>query len=594
MNASDLSLIRTFSTLYSAPDVRLSPYAALFSKAVRSAFALFERDARKGTTHTQAELKSSIGHDFDLTSRQAYSVLVEAQARRDSLLELGVLELGELEDRCKKQRGKVARGKALLAAHKKGKTLRLTKAKRASVKQEVFYAQTQVAKLKAAIQSLKARLELGTTTLVFGTKKALRQKAALLLEKEQACQNADFVKLAETDEALARWRAGWDLSRSGQFLVVGSKDETAGCQGCVARIEQDGSVTLTLKMPPALGGERVVLSGLRFAHGMNHLRHALGQQTLRAVSRKVQNNLAQEAAAVAALSFVGPIDPNAKARTGVASQKKVEGGVALTWRFMKQAEGGWRISFATSIPVALVVTNFKNGAIGVDLNAGFLSVAETDGCGNILSVRNYPTPDIGKSAHQRAAIQGDVVKAVMARCLATSKPLVLESLDFTRKKRDLRQRAPESRRKLSSLAYSSIFQLFVARSRDSGVEVVTIDPAYTSTQGWLRYASLRGWTVHQAAAGVIARRGQGFSEAAPVSGKLRVPVGAVVVELAVPVETVKSDISCRWQVLHRALQQAIALHYRARRRARQAAARQKAAGDAVVPGEIPGLKLRPK
>ncbi|EGQ62764.1 transposon transposase, partial [Acidithiobacillus sp. GGI-221] len=39
----------------------------------------------------------------------------------------------------------------------------------------------------------------------------------------------------------AEWLTDWKFARSSQFFVLGSRDETAGCQGCVARVQEDGS-----------------------------------------------------------------------------------------------------------------------------------------------------------------------------------------------------------------------------------------------------------------------------------------------------------------------------------------------------------------
>ena len=50
----------------------------------------------------------------------------------------------------------------------------------------------------------------------------------------------------------------------------------------------------------------------------------------------------------------------------------------------------------------------------------------------------------------------------------------------------------------------------------AGVERILIDPAYTSIIGAVKYAARRGWSVHAAAAGVIARRGQYCFEDPPV------------------------------------------------------------------------------
>ena len=98
-----------------------------------------------------------------------------------------------------------------------------------------------------------------------------------------------------------------------------------------------------------------------------------------------------------------------------------------------------------------------------------------------------------------------------------------------------------------------------------------------------------------AAAGVIARRGLGILEAAPVSGTRRVPVGALAVEWAIPVEIARSDVSRRWPLLHRHLRRTIATYFRAQRRAAQPGAPSGTLCASKVAGEIPASNraLRP-
>ena len=52
------------------------------------------------------------------------------------------------------------------------------------------------------------------------------------------------------------WLSDWQGARSGEFFVLGSRDETVGCQLCVASIADDGSLTLRLRMPDCLAGAR--------------------------------------------------------------------------------------------------------------------------------------------------------------------------------------------------------------------------------------------------------------------------------------------------------------------------------------------------
>ena len=60
----------------------------------------------------------------------------------------------------------------------------------------------------------------------------------------------------------------WRDVRSNEFFVLGSRDETAGCQLCVAAINDDGTLTLRLRMPDGLAeshGKYLVVPNVRFA-----------------------------------------------------------------------------------------------------------------------------------------------------------------------------------------------------------------------------------------------------------------------------------------------------------------------------------------
>ena len=101
------------------------------------------------------------------------------------------------------------------------------------------------------------------------------------------------------------------------------------------------------------------------------------------------------------------------------------------------------------------------------------------------------------------------------------KPLVAEDLDFSAKKKALGQLNAKTARML----YAKYRQQLTAKCHRAGVELILIHPAYTSTIGAVKYAARRCWSVHAAAAGVIARRGQKLSERLPRAGTdVRVPV----------------------------------------------------------------------
>ena len=59
------------------------------------------------------------------------------------------------------------------------------------------------------------------------------------------------------------------------------------------------------------------------------------------------------------------------------------------------------MSFSTRVAAAPKVTSLLVGALGVDINSGFINVAETDRFGNILSAYNIKIPEPGRTAGQR-------------------------------------------------------------------------------------------------------------------------------------------------------------------------------------------------
>ena len=77
-----------------------------------------------------------------------------------------------------------------------------------------------------------------------------------------------------------------------------------------------------------------------------------------------------------------------------------------------------------------VVTDRRRGAIGVDLNADHLAVAETDASGNWLNAWQVPLVTYGKSTHQTEALIGNAVAGVVEYARDVGKPVVIERLDF--------------------------------------------------------------------------------------------------------------------------------------------------------------------
>ena len=162
-----------------------------------------------------------------------------------------------------------------------------------------------------------------------------------------------------------------------------------------------------------------------------------------------------------------------------------------------------------------VVTDQRRGAIGVDLNADHLAVAETDASGNCINAWRVPLVTYGKNTHQAEAIIGDAVASVVQYAKEVGKPIVIEKLDFRQKKAVLEGESRKYSRMLSSFSYGKIKAYFISRGHREGVEVHQVNPAYSSVIGRVKFMERYGLSVHQAAALALARRSLGCSEHNP-------------------------------------------------------------------------------
>ena len=104
---------------------------------------------------------------------------------------------------------------------------------------QVHGKRRRLANLKFRLAGLEADLAAGRVRLCFGSKKLWR--------KQHHLEQNGYASHEE-------WQQDWRDVRSNEFFVLGSRDETAGCQLCVASVNDDGTLTLRLRMPDSLAG----------------------------------------------------------------------------------------------------------------------------------------------------------------------------------------------------------------------------------------------------------------------------------------------------------------------------------------------------
>ncbi len=314
------------------------------------------------------------------------------------------------------------------------------------------------------------------------------------------------------------WLADWQAARNSEFFCLGSKDETSGNQSCVATIDEGGKITLRLRLPNALvkkHGKYVIFSDVFFAYGHKEILQAL-----------------------------------------ISSQ-------AVSYRFKKD-EKGWRVFASCKQKSAPIVTNQERGAIGIDINANHIALVEIDHNGNPIYKETIPLNTYGKTKNQAKALIGDACKKIVILAKEKNKPIVLEQLDFTKKKTALKEGTLKYARMLSSFSYSSIVQGITFKAFREGVAVFFVNPAMTSIIGKIKFAMRYGMSHHHAAALCIARRYYRFSEA-PSKSPMKVCYRNIHVTCPSPVRKRGQHVWKWWKEAMRKLQTVLAELRRANR-----------------------------
>ena len=487
----------TYQTRISGNEDALLAYAELFGVLQRRLFA----DVSAG--HPSASLKSDYIRRYGVPARMFNAIRVTLEGKMSAASESQKLHRQMLE-------GLIARAEKQLSSLVGRAT-----------PHKVHQKRRRVANLKHRLRNVLADTDSGRLRLCFGSKKLWRSQYHLE---------------ANGYESHAEWLDDWRDTRSNEFFVLGSRDETAGCQLCVADVADDGSLTLSLRMPDCLAqeyGKYVVIENVRFAYGH--------EQALAAL----QSNADYK---------------DCRRQQGEKATRATDLGQAISYRFKRDARG-WRVFATTRMVKAAVVTDRSLGAIGVDLNADHLAVAETDRSGNFFNTFSVPLVTYGKSAHQAEALIGDAVARVVEYARQARKPLVIERLDFQRKKAALEGESAKHSRMLSSFGYGRMKAYLLSRGYRQGVEVYQVNPAYSSVIGRVKFMERYGLSVHQAAALALARRLLGCREGIPRRRTVPLDNGGHVT-FSVPVRKRVKHVWSYWGAISRQLGPALAAQHR--------------------------------
>lgn len=321
--------------------------------------------------------------------------------------------------------------------------------------------------------------------IVFGSKSLLKKRHTLTNEND-----------------IQAWKKEWFHRRNCNFNLVGSWDESFGNSTCQInyRLKQeyiDNNECLKNKIK-----NKELIKQREISASINDICFFISIRVPYALESKLGEHLVLENLDIPKylqLKLKREID---KHKLQLPNKK------AISFRFVKHKDkhNVYKITITLNEENVAIKTNDKKGVIGVDTNADHFAVVDINDTGCIQHRFNVPLPLKGKTKHQRKAIIEQGIKEIREYALSVGKDVVIENLDFTKKREELRKNYnKEYARMLSSFAYAQIMMGLQRMEYIHGVKVHKESPAYTSLLG-MTIAADKSMTTHQAAAYMIARR----------------------------------------------------------------------------------------
>jgi len=175
----------------------------------------------------------------------------------------------------------------------------------------------------------------------------------------------------------------------------------------------------------------------------------------------------------------------------------------------------WYISLTTYDVDVPSVSSKQIGAIGIDLNAKSIDVSCVASDGNLKWSKTYKFNFDNLSNGQRQARLRDICVDIVKLAEVELCPIVIENLDFQKKKASMREQAKGYNRMLSQFCFDLFRTSLQSRCDKRGIQLIQVSPKYSSTIGCIKFMGRYGLSSGTAAGMVLARRALRLSERVP-------------------------------------------------------------------------------
>jgi len=412
---------------------------------------------------TEDEVEKRLQKDFDIDWAWADSLATEAKQCFDQLTTARELNVDRIKEQIKK---KIKRAKDTLKVLEKGLNTAIKKGFTTHQDKQTFGNQLlglkskilKIASLKKDLKQLESAQRLH---ICFGSRK--------LFNAQHHLEENNYSSHAE-------WKTDWNKKRSGRFYCVGKSQAGGGTLIKVFPIDDEGNYRLNIRIPRCLRSELGEYLDLHFC---------VSDRTGR--TRRSDLNYALE------------------------MQKPV---TAQVFR-REHKDDTWYVHLTTYVPEVPLVHTQKNGCIGIDFNKDHISLAHVKPDGNISYVQELPFKWKGLTSGQRQSRMRDIVAEVVLLAESLGCAIAIESLDFSKKKASMSEESKLYNEMLSNLSTALFRTSLESRCKRFGVELIKVNPAFTSIIGMIKFMSKYGLNSGTSAAMTIARRAMNLGEKIP-------------------------------------------------------------------------------
>ena len=445
-------------------DMRGSPDIVEYTQKYRYDYGVIQRYTWRRIVQSKgkydkAKLNAEIQKKFGVTKRTANSVIYDMKGRYKALKELKKTELFQMSNKINVLEEKIEKLKSVVDALSKKASFNLLSEKELqkyrNKKMSLFYKKQRLQKLKDRYAQLEKNIAEGNYKLGFGGRKQFGKQYRL-------SENG-----YKTHEG---WHNGFVKKRDSNIFYLGSKDESCGNQMFHLTPNDDGSYTIRIRKDGKYDdADKYVYGECRFSYMDDEIRDIVTNKT-QAISYRIK--------------FRG---------TKVYLQA----------------------IFTLNVSKIPITTRSTYGCIGLDFNDGHIELSETDDKGNLVGIKIYPLEFHGTGGKAENEMR-TVISEIGKYAISVGKDIVKEDLSFVKKKSKTSKAKSKTGKKynrmIHTLDYSRYEDALQNMTARYGINLIEVNPAYTSKIAKQKYCNRKKISVHSGAAYVIARRGQGYTD----------------------------------------------------------------------------------